>query len=108
MTTDWQSSAWVEATEEPGRLILRLGGELDAASREVVEPAVMAAIASAKAVVLDLGELSFCDSRGLSMFIAANEKAAAEGTTLALRNLQPHVKHVFEISGIERVLDVTD
>jgi anti-sigma B factor antagonist len=108
VTTDWQSSASVEATDAPDGLVLRLSGELDAASRDLVEPAVMAAIASAAAVTLDLGALSFCDSRGLSMFIAAKEKAEAEGTALALRNLQPHVRHVFEISGIDRVLDIAD
>jgi anti-sigma B factor antagonist len=107
VTTDSQASAWIEATEVPGGLMLRLSGELDAASRDVVEPAVMAAITSADAVTLDLGALTFCDSRGLSMFVAAKEKAQAEGTVLAVRNLQPHVRHVFEISGIDRVFDIS-
>ena len=108
MTTTWESSAWVEVAEEPGTLILRLCGELDMATRDLIESAVMAAIPTADALILDLGDLAFCDSSGVAMFLAAREKAEAEGTVLTLGNLQPSVARVFTISGVDQVLAITE
>jgi anti-sigma B factor antagonist len=108
METAWQAGAWIDVSQETGTLILRLCGELDTASRELVEPAVLAAIPTAYAVTLDLRDLAFCDSSGLAMFVAASEKANAEGTVLTVRNLEPTVRRVFEISGVDQVIDITE
>ena len=108
MTADWRSSAWAEATQEPDTLILRLGGVLDSASRDAIEPTVMAAITSAATVIVDLGQLAFCDSHGTAMFIAAREKAEAEGTTLSVLNLRPAVRRIFDIAGLDYVIDLAD
>jgi anti-sigma B factor antagonist len=101
-------SARVEVSQEAGTLILRLCGELDTASRDVIEGAVLAAIPTAHAVILDLGDLTFCDSNGVAMFLAAHRKAEAEGTVLTLGNLPSSVLHVFEASGIHDVLKITE
>jgi anti-sigma B factor antagonist len=106
MTRPWQSTAWVDVSQEPGTLVLHLGGELDMASRDVIESAVMAAIPSAYKVVLDLSDLTFCDSSGIAMFVAASEKARAEGVQLTLENLQPRVAHVFEVTGVGPLLEI--
>jgi anti-anti-sigma factor len=98
----------VEVTQEPGTLILRLCGELDTATRDVIEPAVMAAIPTAYAVILDLGDLTFCDSNGIAMFLAAREKAEAEGTSLTLGNVRPSVARLFALSGVDQVLEITE
>ncbi len=108
MTSSWQPSAWVDVSEEPGTLILRVRGELDGASRDVVEPAVMAAIPTAYTVVLDLGDLTFCDSGGIAMLIAAQQKAQAEGHTLIIRNPSRMVARLLEISGIDQVLNIAE
>ena len=108
MTTTWESSAWVEVSEEPGSLILRLCGELDIASRDMIESAVMAAIPTVDSLILDLGDLTFCDSSGVAMFLAAREKAEAEGTALTLGNLRANVARVFAVSGVDQVLAITE
>jgi anti-anti-sigma factor len=78
------------------------------ATRDVIEPAVIAAIPTARALILDLGDLTFCDSSGIAMFLAAREKAEAEGTALTLGNLRPSVARVFAISGVDQVLAITE
>jgi anti-sigma B factor antagonist len=102
------SSAWIEVSADSGTLILRLCGELDLASRDVLEPAVMAAIPTAYKVILDLVDLTYCDSIGIAMFLAAHENAEAAGTILVFADLQPSVRRVFEISGIDKVVNITD
>jgi anti-sigma B factor antagonist len=78
-------------------LVLRISGELDASNSASVENAVMAALASASSVILDVGGLTFCDSRGVAMFEAARVQASVSGATLVVRNLGPPVRRVFAI-----------
>ena len=108
MATAFESSARIDVSEESGTLILRIGGELDLASRPLVEPAVMAAIPTAYRVVLDLRDLTFCDSTGIAMFVAAHERAEAEGTTLVLGNLGAPVARVLGVTGVDQILNVTE
>jgi anti-sigma B factor antagonist len=89
-------------------LVLRVCGELDMDSRSVIEPAIVAAVVSAESVVLDLAELTFCDSSGIAMFCAIREKAIAEETPLALRNLVGVVARVFSIAGIDALFNLIE
>jgi anti-sigma B factor antagonist len=97
-----------DASEQSGTVILSLSGELDIAGREAVETAVLAAILFSWAVAFDLTDLTFCDSSGLSMFVAANERAQDIGTTITLRNLRPAVRRVFAISGVDQVVRIIE
>jgi anti-sigma B factor antagonist len=108
VTATWRSSAWVEVSEEPGTLILRLAGELDMESVRLVASAVMVAIPTAGAVVLDLGGLTFCDSSGIGMLAAAHRKASDEGTVLTVSNVPAAVARLLTISGMDQVLTVTE
>lgn len=98
----------IEARDSAGNTVLRICGELDTASRASVEPSVLTAISSNESVTIDLGELTFCDSSGIAMFIAADELARAEGTTLAIRQVLPNVRRVFEITKIDSVITITE
>jgi anti-anti-sigma regulatory factor len=42
------------------------------------------------------------------MFIAADEKAKAEGTNLLVRGAVPQVRRVFEITGVDHIITVAD
>jgi anti-sigma B factor antagonist len=95
---------WIDVSEPDETLVLRIGGELDTGSRNSIEPAITAAILSARAVVLDLEELTFCDSNGIAMFLTLHERSQAEGTVLVVRNVQPQVRRVFEITCTDVVL----
>jgi anti-anti-sigma factor len=108
MSVAWQSSAWVDVGEEDGILVLRISGELDMASRDAIEPVVMAAITTVDSVILDLAALTFCDSSGLAILIAASQKVAANGSSLRVCNLLPAVRRVFDVAGLGDVIPVID
>jgi anti-sigma B factor antagonist len=99
-------AAWIEVSQDVGALILRLCGELDAHGRALIEPAVTAAIPTAYEVVLDLRDLTFCDSGGVAMFVAEQHEAEAAGTTLSIRNVPPPIARLFEITGVDRTLNI--
>jgi anti-sigma B factor antagonist len=99
---------WIDVSEPDETLVLRIGGELDTGSRKSIEPAITAAIMAADSVVLDLAELTFCDSNGIAMFIAMYEKSQSEDTVLLVRNVQPQVRRVFEITCTDVMLGLAD
>ena len=91
----------VDASELEGELVLRVCGDLDMSTRDVIEPALMAAVASADSVIVDLLDLEFCDSTGIAMFYAVHEKAEADNTRFAFRNVHGIVLRAFEITGMD-------
>jgi len=101
-------SAWVDVTDDGATLVVCLHGELDFAARCSVEPVVMAAITSATAVAVDLGDVRFCDSSGVAMFIAVAQKAETESTSLSIRNTPPNVRRIFQIAHLDHEIDVQD
>lgn len=106
MALAWQSSVWADVGDEHGVLVLRCGGELDEASRSSIEPTLLAAIESADRVVLDLRELSFCDSSGISLIVTAAEQARRRGCRFTIDNLTPMVRRVFEIAAIGDLVEI--
>jgi anti-sigma B factor antagonist len=53
-------------------------------------------------VVVDLSAVSFLDSSGISALIRARRRVGEVGGTLRLRNPQPKVRRVLQITGVEQ------
>jgi anti-anti-sigma factor len=106
MALAWQSSAWVDVSDEQGAVVLRVGGELDQASRGAVEPAVMAAVQTAAHVILDLRSLTFCDSAGIAMFVSAAEVARQRACSIVIDHTTPGVRRIFDIAAIGDLVDL--
>jgi anti-sigma B factor antagonist len=88
-----------------GRFRVAIGGELDIASVEQVRAALAAVIAQSPSVVLvDLDELTFMDSTGISALVAAHREASAAGVVLAVVNSRGIVRRVLELTGTLRQL----
>ncbi|HTB70670.1 MAG TPA: STAS domain-containing protein [Solirubrobacteraceae bacterium] len=95
----------MESTNEGETGRLRLSGELDIATVPRVEAAVDAILADgASRLTLDLAGLRFIDSSGLRMCIVLDQRAAAEGWTLALTRPSTQALTAFRISGVEETL----
>ena len=105
----------ISLTEIGDRFIVHVGGELDFAT----EPALLDAVSplllsdrgrrdSARTIVFDLAELTFCDSTGIGFFLRVAEAARLVGARIAIRNEQPAVRRVFETSDVDRRLLIGD
>jgi anti-sigma B factor antagonist len=97
---------WIEISEVGTTLVLRIGGELDMATRNRIEPAVLASIETAGAVTIDLAELSFCDSSGLALLVEADSRATARGVTFSIKNVPPAIRRLLHITGLDRKITV--
>jgi anti-sigma B factor antagonist len=100
----------IETREEAGRLFVRPCGELDLATAPDLEQLVLGRLADRTAVVLDLRGLSFMDSSGVRVLVAAHARAADGGGELTV--VRPErggaVDRILEVSGIEQALPLVD
>jgi anti-anti-sigma factor len=84
-------------------------GEIDLATADRFEQALIAALSPAPAALLvDLAEVTFMDSTGLAALIAAHRHAADEGSRLSVVRYRPMVRRVLEITGLLKTLTGTD
>lgn len=87
--------------------IVRMPAELDLTTSEGMAALGCAAIARlARLVLLDLTGLSFCDARGLSVFVQIANQADAAGCRFGLIAPQPPVAKILRISGLDSRMPV--
>lgn len=105
------SAASFIAHVESGRGAARiaLSGELDIATVPVLEDHLAhVETDGVAAITLDLRELTFIDTMGLRAFIAARERAKANGRRLILAGAGQPVRRLIELTGTEFLLDDQD
>ncbi len=112
MTPDDQPSAQpgalTLATESgDGKRTIRLGGELDLSAAPALEAAIEEAISdSASAVVIDFSALTFIDSTGIAILVAAMGDERATGRLRFVPSQAPAVARVLKLTGVEERMPV--
>lgn len=86
---------------------LRVRGELDLATADIVREALREALANGHAeVIVDLSELVFIDSTGIAILIAAI--SAGDGVLRFVPSMAPGVSRVLRLTGVEARMTVAD
>jgi len=92
-------------TLRDGRATVGVRGDLDAATGPVLSDAVTALTNDGLShVVIDLNDVTFVDSRGLSSLLMSHRTASDNDITLTVVNLHPTVARLFRITGVDAVL----
>ena len=92
-----------------GYAVVRLTGELDIATVDQLRQHLNKARQSyGEHVILDLSDLEFMDSQGLSVIVSCHKAVLAAAGSLALVAPRPIVRRTLEITGLSRRLDVFD
>jgi anti-anti-sigma factor len=98
----------VTALPQDGRTVVRLRGELDIANGDDLRDRLRAARRSyGDHLVLDLTDLRFMDSHGLSIIIDCYKAVSKAGGGLVLAAPRPIVRRTLEITGLHRRITVT-
>ena len=84
--------------EGPGFTRVSVSGELDLATAPELADALAEAPAGAAVVILDLSQLTFIDSTGLHMILAARARLAEADCRLVLIPGAHQVQRIFEIT----------
>jgi len=88
--------------------VVRVQGDIDVVSRTRFEETLFKVVDADEPTVVDMREVTFCDSTGLNALVAANRRAGQRGTHIALVALPPRVQRVFRITGIDKFIPVYD
>ncbi|WP_327308429.1 STAS domain-containing protein [Streptomyces sp. NBC_01298] len=84
--------------------VIELAGELDHHTAPDVRAALTGLdLNTGQQLVLDLGGLTFCDSSGITMIIAARNHAIAAHAHIALAAVPERVSRIFRIVGLQHV-----
>ncbi|MDG0875227.1 anti-sigma F factor antagonist [Paenibacillus thiaminolyticus] len=100
----------VELEHRRNVLITRLRGELDHHTSEIVRIQLDEAIQRGQVnhVVLSLSELTFMDSSGLGVILGRYKQIKGRGGKMAVCDLNPAVRRLFELSGLFKIMHVYD
>ncbi|MFE6866622.1 STAS domain-containing protein [Kitasatospora sp. NPDC057692] len=89
--------------------VLALHGELDLDSVAVLHRALDRALAlPGTVVVIDCGDLAFCDSTGIGALLEAAVRAAGFGSRIELARPRPLVRRALELTGATDAFPVLD
>ena len=88
-------------------VVVHLIGELDLSTAGRLRSALHCLYESGTtSLVLDLGQLGFVDSTGLSEFVAALKHCRERGGDVVLRSPTPAATRVLNISGLDQVFTI--
>ena len=83
-------------------------GEIDLATADAVRADLRGAAERAETVVLDLREVAFMDTQGLTVVIEAPRAAENNGTRFAITRAPNHVHRLFDMIGLTPRLTIVD
>ncbi len=93
---------------DAGRYEVRLAGELDMSTApQLRDELVRVSTEGAQLVTVDLTDLAFIDSTGLSVLINALKHLRRQGGDMALRSPSPSTRRVLEITGLTEVFAIS-
>ena len=100
----------IQLRELSGVAILDMSGRITLGDGSVVlRETVREQIASGKkALIINLGEVTYMDSSGLGELISAFTTAKNRGATLKLLNLTKRIRDLMEITKLYTVFDIYD
>jgi len=96
-----QSHFRVEVANKGGAAVIRVSGELDLASSPALEQELeQVASTEAALVIVDLRELEFMDSTGLSVLVRAHQRAEENSQRFGLVNGSQQVQRLLSLTGV--------
>jgi anti-sigma B factor antagonist len=94
-------------TSNPGRHVITVSGEVDLASSPQLDDAIISTLDSgAKAVAIDLTDVSFMDSSGLGVIVRGLKRCREAEIDLDLVITNERVLKVFGITGLDQVIPI--
>lgn len=90
----------IGVAREADRVVLSLDGELDMANAPHLQQAIDGEDAGTRAVVLDLQRLTFLDSTGLRVILAARERCQERGQQFAITRGSEQVQRLLSVTGV--------
>ena len=97
----------ISQEELPDRTVVQVTGRLDTVHAKEFEAYMSDTIRDTSAgIVIDMAGVNYVASSGLRSLLTAAKQMRAASRDLALSNLQPNVREVFDISGFSTIFKI--
>jgi len=97
-----------QVQEEGHITVISLSGSVDANSALELRNIIQGLVKEGTNILIDLSEVNFIDSSGLSVFIKAYQIGQNVGAQITLASPQPSVRKVFKLTGLEKLFNIVD
>jgi anti-sigma B factor antagonist len=87
-------------------VVISLTGELDFGTSTAFLATAQPYAEAGRALVLDLDQLTFCDSSGLGALVRLHQLTAAAGGSLVLARLRPHLQSTIKMTMLHKLLTI--
>ncbi len=97
----------IKVTEVEGGSVASLSGEVDVyTASKLKETLYPLAEQQNTNLIVDLSDVNYIDSTGLGIFIGVLKASEKSSSSLKLKGLNERVKRLFEITGLNEVIDI--
>ncbi len=97
----------IAETRRDGNLVVTPSGRIDSATSSTFDRHLSSVIDRGDVrLIIDLSQIEYISSTGLSAFLSAAKKIPAQGGTMALAGLNNRIRLVFEMSGFLRLFPI--
>ena len=95
-----------KVTEEGDIRTVFLDGEIDMDKTEVAKEVIFPLIDAGKKVHLNLSNVQYMDSSGISVLIESHQKSLEKGTKLVIKDVSKSVLKVIMMAKLEQILNL--
>jgi anti-sigma B factor antagonist len=103
-----QSHFRVEVHSEGRATVIAVSGELDLASSPALQEELDRVSSDSELLIIDLRELDFMDSTGLSVLVRAHQREEEQGRRLAMVKGPQQVQRLLSLTGVADRLTLVD
>ena len=97
----------VSVSHQDGITVVRIGGEIDASNTPELSRTLEELLGRGSLrFVLDMAEVGFIDSSGLSTLLTFFKHARAKGGDVVLASVQPTVSRILELTRLDKVFEL--
>lgn len=97
----------ISVRHEPDETVVALVGEIDIHTVSRLVTAVEESLADGPSrLLLDMGEVTFCDSQGLGTLVVLNRTATRARSSLVLTNVGAFLDRLLEVTGLRNAFTI--
>ena len=93
-------------TEEQGRIVVSLVGDIDLENAGEVRKALLNSLKQKKNILVDLSAVSYIDSSGIASLVEGLQVARKQKNELSLVSVSPRALRVLELARLDKVFAI--
>ena len=97
----------VTITNQDNKTLVALDGRLDTSNADQFQQDIAPLMEGDKPDIdIDCTAMSYTSSQGLRLFLMLQKSVMARGGKMVMRNMNPQVKEVFDITGFSNIITI--